>query len=247
MGVIDLWTVYIHTNLINGKKYVGITSNPVKKRWRNGYGYSENLPIGRAIRKYGWENFDHEISADNLDEDDAKKMEQELIKSYNTTDDKYGYNVTVGGDGIKGFKHSEASRAKLSEKARQLERFGERNPNYGHKWSKEQRERAAITHKRENLSPETLKKMSESTSKRVGELNSFFGKHHTEQTKQIISKVQSRAVLMFDLEGNLIREYNSIINAAKDNNICKVAISNCCRGLTKTSGGYIWKYKDNFN
>lgn len=89
--------------------------------------------------------------------------------------------------------------------------------------------------------------MSESTSKRVGELNSFFGKHHTEQTKQIISKVQSRAVLMFDLEGNLIREYNSIINAAKDNNICKVAISHCCRGLTKTSGGYIWKYKDNFN
>ena len=109
-----MWTVYIHTNLINGKKYVGITSNPVKKRWRNGYGYSENLPIGRAIRKYGWENFDHEIIADNLDEDDAKKMEQELIKSYNTTDDKYGYNVTVGGDGIKGFKHSEASRAKLS-------------------------------------------------------------------------------------------------------------------------------------
>ena len=245
--MIDLWTVYIHTNLINGKKYVGITSNFVKKRWRNGYGYSENLPIGRAIRKYGWENFDHEIIADNLDEDDAKKMEQELIKSYNTTDDKYGYNVTVGGDGIKGFKHSEASRVKLSEKARQLERFGERNPNYGHKWSKEQRERAAIAHKRENLSPETLKKMSESTSKRVGELNSFFGKHHTEQTKQIISKVQSRAVLMFDLEGNLIREYNSIINAAKDNNICKVAISNCCRDLTKTSGGYIWKYKDNFN
>ena len=73
LGVIDLWTVYIHTNLINGKKYVGITSNPVKKRWRNGYGYSENLPIGRAIRKYGWENFDHEIIADNLDEDDAKK------------------------------------------------------------------------------------------------------------------------------------------------------------------------------
>ena len=245
--MIDLWTVYIHTNLINGKKYVGITSNFVKKRWRNGYGYSENLPIGRAIRKYGWENFEHEIVADNLDEDDAKKMEQELIKSFNTTDDRYGYNVTAGGDGIRGFKHSEASRAKLSEKARQLERSGERNPNYGHKWSEEQRKEASITHKRENLSSETLKKMSENASKRIGELNSFYGKHHTEQTKQIISKAQSRAVLMFDLDGNLIREYNSIVSAAKDNNICKVAISNCCRGLAKTSGGYIWKYKDNSN
>ena len=89
--------------------------------------------------------------------------------------------------------------------------------------------------------------MSENASKRIGELNPFSGKHHTEQTKQIISKAQSRAVLMFDLDGNLIREYNSIVSAAKDNNICKVAISNCCRGLAKTSGGYIWKYKDNSN
>lgn len=49
---------------------------------------------------------------------------------------------------------------------------------------------------------------------------------------------------MFSINGEFLREFDSIKNAANQMNIHKVAISNCCRGSTKTSGEYIWKYSD---
>lgn len=61
------YCVYLHTNIINGKKYVGITCQEPNKRWKNRTGYN---PRGKgkskfynAILKYGWNNFEHEIVA----------------------------------------------------------------------------------------------------------------------------------------------------------------------------------------
>lgn len=53
-----IWTVYVHTNLINGKKYIGITSMSPEKRWRNGTGYTCGA-FKSAIAKYGWDGFSH--------------------------------------------------------------------------------------------------------------------------------------------------------------------------------------------
>lgn len=236
--------MYVHINKSNNKKYVGITSNDPKTRWKNGYGYSDKFPIGRAIRKYGWENFDHVILYNDLSETEAKEIEKQLIKQWNTKNDKYGYNLTDGGDGVTGFKHSVDTLKKLSERAVEQNRFGANNPNYGHKWNDQQRELAKQKHKSESLSCDTLKKMSIAASKKIGSLNSFYGKHHTQQTKQKISMVQSRPVMMFDLNGVFINEFPSIKKASEYTHINKVGISNCCRGVTKTSGGYIWKYKE---
>ena len=47
------YTVYCHTNKINGKKYVGITKRLVEKRWLNGRGYNGNSIFRKAINKYG--------------------------------------------------------------------------------------------------------------------------------------------------------------------------------------------------
>lgn len=113
------YTVYIHV-APNGKKYVGITCQNIYKRWgHNGMGYYEKrrknqLPFWNAIQKYGWNNFEHIIMAQNLSKEDACNLEIYLITKYKTTDRNYGYNITKGGEGVYGFTHSDETRKKLS-------------------------------------------------------------------------------------------------------------------------------------
>lgn len=91
--------VYVHTNKINNKKYVGITSKTPNERWQNGNGYYGNKHFYSAIKKYGWEDgFIHEIICEGLNREEACKKEQELIALYNSNDPMYGYNHTIGGD-----------------------------------------------------------------------------------------------------------------------------------------------------
>ena len=73
------YIVYVHTNNTNGKRYVGITSQNPTRRWRKGNGYIENEHFYRAIQRYGWDNFTHEIVKTNLTKDDACALEKALI------------------------------------------------------------------------------------------------------------------------------------------------------------------------
>ena len=109
------YKVYKHTNLQNGKVYIGITCKDVAVRWKNGKGYQKGTHFRNAIDKYGWGNFAHDILFENLNEDEAKRKEIELIALYKSADHEYGYNTTNGGDGTSGLKHSEETRKKLSE------------------------------------------------------------------------------------------------------------------------------------
>ena len=238
-----MYSVYVHENIVNGKKYVGITSCDVKIRWKKGYGYSDQLPIGRVFRKYGWDGFTHEVLYDDLSEEEAKAIEIELIREFGTQDPARGYNICAGGEGVTGWHPSESTRAKISESAKK--RTGERNPNFGHKWTDDMKRQAGEKKRRENLSEETLKRMSDAAinrNKKYG--NSFQGKKHSDETKKLLSEQRSRAVMMFDINDVFLAEFSSIKNASEQTGVHKVAISNCCRGQTKTSGGYIWKYSD---
>ena len=94
---IKKYTVYVHTNKINGKKYVGITSMKPELRWANGYGYRGQSRFMKAIRKYGWHNFAHEILYTNLEKSNAEAIEKELIKEYKSANSKHGYNSDNGG------------------------------------------------------------------------------------------------------------------------------------------------------
>ena len=51
------YTVYMHVNKINNKKYIGITCQKLNKRWRNGKGYENSPHFYMSINKYGWDNF----------------------------------------------------------------------------------------------------------------------------------------------------------------------------------------------
>lgn len=94
-----MYKVYKYISPSN-KIYIGITSKTLNERARyNGCGYDKCTAFGRAIKKYGWENFTSEILAQELTEDEAKRLEKYYIKLYDSTNPDKGYNITMGGDG----------------------------------------------------------------------------------------------------------------------------------------------------
>lgn len=89
------YVVYIHKNILNGKVYVGQTCN-LSERWRNnGKNYFNSIKFYNAIKKYGWDNFTHEVAYSNLNKQAADKLEKELIHKYNSIEE--GYNLKEGG------------------------------------------------------------------------------------------------------------------------------------------------------
>ena len=91
------YKVYMHISP-SGKKYIGITKQSLKKRFDNGRGYKGCFRFKKAIDKYGWENIEHILLKDNLTQAEAKKMEIDLISKYKTTDNRFGYNCSIGGN-----------------------------------------------------------------------------------------------------------------------------------------------------
>lgn len=137
------YTVYMHTNKINGKKYIGMTGQNPIVRWANGHGYRGQSRFEAAIMEFGWRNFKHEILYTGLTKTEAEKLEVELIEKYQTTDSRYGYNTDSGGvssitfgeehkkhlrESFKGRVITEETRRKISEK-----NSGKNNPMYGKK------------------------------------------------------------------------------------------------------------------
>lgn len=126
----DSYCVYKHTSP-SKKVYVGVTSNEPEKRWNRGHGYSYNDHFWRAIQKYGWDNFDHEILECGISREEAYALEKAYIGSYNSTNPRYGYNVTEGGcGGMCGVRDTEETRKRKSVSARagwekRRDRYGE--------------------------------------------------------------------------------------------------------------------------
>lgn len=106
----------MHKNKINGKIYIGQTGTSVNKRWQNGKGYKGCLLFERAINKYGWDNFEHIIVADNLTKEESSKMEKDLIALYHSNNPQKGYNISIGGEsGSVGVPRSDEHRKRISE------------------------------------------------------------------------------------------------------------------------------------
>lgn len=89
------FVVYIHRNLVNGKVYIGQTCN-LSERWRcKDKNYFNSIKFFNAIKKYGWDNFSHEVLYDNLNQEAADIIEKELIEKYDSINN--GYNLKEGG------------------------------------------------------------------------------------------------------------------------------------------------------
>lgn len=114
--------VYLITNLLNGKQYVGATIKTVDQRWKlhvkDSLSEKEEYYFHRAIRTHGPENFKYEILCEHPNENYVfDVLEPQYIKQYKTHSTEGGYNTTFGGRGFLGGKHSEKTKNILREKS----------------------------------------------------------------------------------------------------------------------------------
>lgn len=244
------WCVYIHTNKYNNKVYIGITSRKPTDRWGvNGYKYHQDQPVFyRAIKKYGWDNFEHIIFADHLAEDEAKHMEILLIALYKSNCTKYknpeyGYNMTDGGDGSAGRVLSEETRQKMREKAT------------GRVFSLETREKMSENRRGAN-GPFFGKRHSEYAKDIISQKaherflepvnHPMYGKHHSTESnkKNMESQSARRIVLQLDLEENYIATFPSLCEASRATGVSRNSITLCCRGKIQSTKGFIFRFCD---
>ena len=217
------YTVYEHVSK-DGKRYIGITSQKVAVRWRHGNGYAKNIHFYRSIQKYGWENFEHNILAENVDEEKAKNLERELIKKYNTTNPNYGYNVTRGGD----------TRQTCPEHVKELIRL----KNKGKKRTEETKRKISIAKMGKKRGPMSDEQKNKISSSLAGNTNAS-GKHNN-----------TKLIAMCDMDNKIIKIFNSAVDAGKEMECDSSGISAVCRenannnGLDKTKyGGVYSNYK----
>lgn len=223
------YIVYKHTNKINGKVYIGITRTSVELRWRSdGSGYRKCLKFYNAIKKYGWDNFSHEILFTGLSKGEACTLEIALISKY--VREGISYNISGGGEGC-GIVSEETK-----EKLRQYR--GEKASMFGKHFSEESiRKRVQTRRERGNYNTDTSHLAI--YRKRKGKDSPMYGRKPSTNTLKALRKV----VLQFSLDGKYIKEFSSIKEASIECGISSSAIHNSIVGKTIKAGGFIWKFK----
>lgn len=218
----EKYTVYMHYNKFNKKRYIGITKRNVEERWLNGQGYRGNQHFYKAIKKYGWDAFLHLILYSGLSKEEACKKEKYLIKLYDTMNPLHGYNNCAGGEGVSGYHHLEETKEMIRNAL-----LGSKNHNFGKKMSEEQKEKISKT--------KTGSKLSEEHKKKIGD--SLRGqKYHDDEFKRKLAERNAVAVMRSD---GVI--FNSVTEAAQSVGLKQPAISNAIHRGSK-SGGYTWSY-----
>ena len=245
--------VYLYTNKINGKKYVGQT-NDLNRRHKEHISISKsetrrnsNVPFHLALRKYGEESFTVEILIENLESQELLNYYETLyIKELNTlANNGHGYNVSSGGsngnpyagkteeemmkiskkksESRKGMVFTEEHKANISKNSYMKNIEKEQHPFYGKHHTEESNERNRQAH---------------------------LGKLHTQETKDKISaslkggnSSSARITLQYDKEGNFIKRWDCAKDASRELGISNSAICACARGTRKTAGGFVWKYE----
>lgn len=191
------YIVYCHTLKVDGRKYFGATSQSLSRRWRaDGSGYHGENVFYQAIKKYGWDNFTHEILATDLFENEAYEMEKSLIAKYQTQNIKYGFNTSGGGKGIT--NPTKEMRRKIGEQSRKN--------NTGRKLTEKHKAILSERMKGEN-NPNAHGKML--TTDRINKFTEMAKRPKTEATKKKMSQSAKKHHV-------ICKETGEIFNSMKD-------------------------------
>lgn len=260
------WIVYKHTSPSN-KVYIGITSKSPADRWASGFGYEHQVYFFRAIVKYGWINFKHEILFEGLTKEEAEAKEVELIAQYKSADLNFGYNIDLGGDN---HRLSLEARKKISDIKK------------GRKWTERQR-LASIEYFEKNPGKPVYKydrkgnlietfKCAKDAFIETGVTLKVFRTYMATKYfpakwqyvysygsfEEITQKIHNphatynaKPIDMYDLSLNYIRTFSSLAEAGKylqeyvglpGNKAGFKNIWKCCNGKKLTYYNYIWRY-----
>lgn len=221
------YLVYRHTNINNGKVYIGITKHIdyPNSRWRDGKGYYNSKRFFASILKYGWEAFNHDILLVSSFKE-ACKVERELVLYYKELG--ISYNIENGGVGVG---------AKAEETIRKLASYTPWIKGKHH--TKEARRKISEAGRGRPMSEDTRLKLIESNRKRPHIVS--------KETKEKIQLAQGRPVLQIDRKtGEVVAEYVSARTAelALCGRFCG-HVSEVCLGKPKrhTYCGFKWMYK----
>ena len=158
-----MYYIYRITNKINGKTYIG---QHRYKDLNDGY-MGSGVYLAKAKKRYGIKSFTKEILYSNIQyKKTADDVERFAIAKERALG-KAEYNITNGGGGVEGYKHSEEAKEKISEARK------------GRHHSEETRKKISELNKGKYISEETKRKISESNK----------GKHPSEETKRKLSEV----------------------------------------------------------
>lgn len=235
------YCVYKHTSP-SGKVYIGITGQNPLQRWRHGEGYAPGkngkpTAFYKAIQKYGWNNFKHEILLDGLTKEEACRKEIELIREYKAQDRKHGYNELKGGD-VPMADCPETVREKMRESAYQKwERpeYVEGHTGANH-WTAggNYSQKAIDAMKKANTGKKRTPEQVEALREKGRNQTRLYGKDNK----------HSKAVLCLTTSGELVKKYYGLMDAYRETGISFQNISKACHGKYKSAGGYKWRFED---
>ena len=245
------FSVYIHESP-SGKKYVGITGRPLKKRWGNGHHYEDCRAFKQAIEKYGWESITSHIVSVGLTKEEAERAEKYLIAKYQTTDRRYGYNILNGGDISEGI--SEEGRKRLSEFHKNRKRTDETRRKQRQAKINSGKARSVVCYETGEVF-ETATDAARSLGMSTRTLGEFinvpdrtFGGYHWVSPELLGSYSPVENKIERKKRKIEVIETGEVFNSTKEAAICfktsTSCIVNACKGRLRSIRGYHLKYFD---
>lgn len=253
------FTIYMHT-APNGKRYVGITSKDPDERWKNGNGYVANKHFSAAIKLYGWDNIRHDIIASDIPQEEAEKMERELIAKYQSDDRKYGYNILPGGNSSAGgWKHTEENKKKISQASKLYSATPKAKAN-AHKLGVQKRKEISVydiygKHLMDCISAKAAEALTGVANSNIiaccrGRYNSMNGYiFRYKEDGRCVKPYRGKRipVCQFSIEGEYIRTFKSAKEAADSVGVHGLHVTSACKFKSASSGGYLWLYETETN
>lgn len=260
--------IYTITNITNNKIYVGYSKDVFNRKISH---YSTllrqkhaNEHLQRAYNKYGKQNIIFEV-LEECEEKYLASQENYWCNMLNVHNINYGYNIDITHPDNKKIM-SEVTKEKL------------RQINLGKKLSDEHKEKIGNSCKGKTLGRKATEECKRNMSKArkgkyTGKNNPFYGKKHTNESKNKIknseyiknisgennpnfgnkwnilqrknlSEKKKIKIIQLDMNEKFIKEWDSADNASKKLKLIRQNITACCKGRVKSCGNFKWKYKN---